>query len=50
MGNDFIKWCPECKGRILTTRQVEEGKSCEECQRNHAEGLKDRLEAQNKEE
>ena len=39
MGNSFIKWCEECKARILTTRQIEENKPCQICQdgKKHAE-------------
>lgn len=47
----WIKWCPICNGRILTTRQVEENKSCDNCQKQHAREFKNRLtEAEKKEE
>ena len=39
----IIKWCPECKNMILTTRQIEEGKPCAKCQQRHADTFKDRL-------
>ena len=48
--NDWIKWCPLCKARILTTRQMEEGKPCEPCQKEHAATLKDRVKEAQKEE
>ena len=34
---DIIKFCPECKENILTTKQIEEGKLCWNCQTKHAE-------------
>ncbi len=49
--NEYIKWCPDCKGRILTTRQIEENKPCQICQdEQHAQTFKNRLEELNKEE
>lgn len=42
-------WCPNCKSRILTTRQIEEKKPCEQCQKIHAQGLKDRMDIKEEE-
>ena len=35
--NSLIKFCPECKEKILTTKQIEEKKPCWDCQVKHAE-------------
>ena len=34
--NNWIKWC-KCKGSILTTEQMENGKDCYRCQKEHEE-------------
>ena len=37
-------WCPECKARILTTEQMDKELPCADCQKKHADTLKERLE------
>ena len=38
MDNNWIKWCPQCHNRILTTGQIKEDKPCEICQKKkHAD-------------
>jgi hypothetical protein len=46
-----IEWC-RCNRRILTSGQQEKNLPCELCQKEHAEGFKERVEkaAQNEEE
>ena len=39
----YIKWCPKCNGRILTTYQQENNLLCEDCQKEHARSLKNRI-------
>ncbi len=39
---EFHKFCPECRGRILTIEQIRENKPCEPCQKSRAAGLKNR--------
>jgi hypothetical protein len=46
---EYIKFCL-CNRFILTTEQMRENKPCELCQKEHAEGFKDRLETLQKEE
>ncbi len=43
----YIKWC-SCQRHILTTHQVENNILCEDCQKEHAQHLKDRLEKEEK--
>jgi hypothetical protein len=38
----WIEWC-KCHRRILTTGQQEKKLPCEICQKEHAQGLKNRL-------
>jgi hypothetical protein len=38
----FIRWC-SCGRRILTTRQIQEKKPCDICQKEHAQTLRERL-------
>ena len=40
--SEWIRWC-SCERRILTTRQMEENKPCEVCQKEHAQDFKDRF-------
>ena len=47
--SNWIEWCPECKGRILTTKQIEEKKLCASCQKKHAQNLEERLKIDNNE-
>jgi reverse gyrase len=44
----WIKWCPVCKGRILTTGQMEKQLPCEKCQK-HAEDFHRLYEIEKKE-
>lgn len=44
-----ITWCL-CTSHILTTYQIENNILCEDCQKEHAQGLKDRLEKEQKKE
>ncbi|MCX5699583.1 MAG: hypothetical protein NTX01_07790 [Candidatus Omnitrophica bacterium] len=40
---EFHKFCPICRGRILTIEQIRENKPCEPCQKEHAQGFRDRF-------
>ena len=42
----IITWC-KCQRHILTTKQIEDKLPCEQCQREHAERLKERLDKLN---
>ena len=41
--NDYIRFCA-CKRLILTSEQMRNNKLCEECQKEHADSLKQRIE------
>jgi len=45
----YIKWCV-CNRHILTTQQMLDKLPCDLCQKEHAQTLKDRLEAEQKKE
>jgi DNA-directed RNA polymerase subunit M/transcription elongation factor TFIIS len=44
-----MQLCPKCGSNVLTTKQYEEKKHCTDCQKIHAQTLKERLEIENRE-